>query len=90
MEYQMIKAIASFNERGEVQPLYFKLRHNDRDLTFKVVKSREVKTDSYTVDCRQFYDIIAQTEDFEIRLEIIFVRASSAWQLDKSQLSGVK
>ena len=60
MEYQTIKAIASFNEHGEVQPLYFKLRHHDVDVTLKVLYSKMIdQNDFYAMPGKTFKTICA-------------------------------
>ena len=87
MEYQTIKAIASFNEHGEVQPLYFKLRHHDDDITLKVLYSREVERDEFYVSPDKTYKTICEYAGRKHELTVMYDAKSTIWKIDKNQLT---
>ena len=89
MEYQAIKAIASFNERGEVQPLYFKLRHHDVDITLKVLYSKEVERDEFYVSPDKTYKTICEYANRKHELTVMYDAKSTIWKIDKKQLTGI-
>ena len=89
MEYQTIKAIASFNEHGEVQPLQFKLRHHDVDVTLKVLYSREVERDEFYISPDKTYKTICEYADRKHELTIVFDAKSTIWKLNVAQLLGI-
>lgn len=89
MEHLPIKAIASFNEHGEVQPLYFKLRHHNDDITLKVLYSREVERDEFYVSPDKTYKTICEYANRKHELTVIYDAKSTIWKIDKKQLTGI-
>lgn len=89
MEYQTIKVIASFNERGEVQPLYLKLRHHDHDITLKVLYSREIERDELYISPDKTYKTICEYADRKHELTIVFDAKKTIWKLNTAQLIGI-
>lgn len=89
MEYQTIKAIASFNEHGEVQPLYFKLRHHDVDITLKVLYSREVERDEFYISPGKTYKTICEHNGRKHELTVMYDAKSTIWKLNVAQLIGI-
>ena len=89
MEYQTIKAIASFNEHGEVQPLYFKLRHHDVDITLKVLYSKMIdQNDFYAMPGKTFKTICAH-DGRKHELTVMYDAKSTIWKLNVAQLIGI-
>lgn len=89
MEYQTIKAIASFNERGEVQPLYFKLRHHDDDITLKVLYSRIIDQNNFYVTPDKTYKTICEYAGRKHELTVMYDAKITIWKIDKKQLTGI-
>lgn len=89
MEYLPIKAIAGFNERGEVQPLYFKLRHQDADITLKVLRSKMTDQNDFYVAPGNTYKIICEYAGRKHELIVIYDAKSTVWKIDKAQLTGI-
>ena len=89
MEYQTIKAIASFNEHGEVQPLYFKLRHHDVDITLKVLYSKMVDQNDFYVMPGKTFKTICEHNGRKHVLTVKYDAKSTIWTLNVAQLIGI-
>lgn len=90
MEYQTIKAIASFNEHGEVQPLYLKLRHHDVDITLKVLYSKMVDQNDFYAMPGKTFKTICEYADRKHELTVIYDAKSTIWKIDKTQLNMIR
>ena len=90
MEYQTIKAIASFNERGEVQPLYFKLRHHDVDITLKVLYSKMVDQNDFYAMPGKTFKTICEYAGRKHELTVMYDAKSTTWKIDKTQLNMIR
>lgn len=89
MEYLPIKAIASFNKRGEVQPLYFKLRHHDNDITLKVLYAKIIDQNDFYAMPGCTFRTRCEYAGREHELIVIYDAKSTIWKIDTAQLSGI-
>ena len=89
MEHQTIKAIASFNEHGEVQPLYFKLRHHDVDVTLKVLYSKMVDQNDFYAMPGKTFKTICEHDGRKHELTVMYDAKSTILKIDKMQLVSI-